>query len=102
LLKPARVDAASGYRYYVASELPRLKQILVLKELCFRLEQLPGMWEEGVAAMEMQGMLRLRLAEQRTRVQEEFNRLAWIEQRIAEIAREGAPPDVAIQRTAPR
>jgi DNA-binding transcriptional MerR regulator len=79
LLKPARVDAASGYRYYRASQLPRLKRILVLKELGFTLEQLAGMLEEGVAATEMQGMLRLRQAEQQTGVQEELNRLAWIE-----------------------
>lgn len=102
LLKPARVDAASGYRYYRASQLPRLKRILVLKELGFTLEQLAGMLEEGVAATEMQGMLRLRQAEQQTRVQEEQNRLALIEQMIAEIAREGAPLDVVVQQTMPR
>lgn len=32
LLKPARVDESTGYRYYAASQLPRLNRILALKD----------------------------------------------------------------------
>ena len=38
LLKPIKVDSRSNYRYYSASQLPRLHQILVFKELGFSLE----------------------------------------------------------------
>jgi DNA-binding transcriptional MerR regulator len=31
LLRPARVDAASGYRFYQASQLARLNRIIALK-----------------------------------------------------------------------
>jgi len=40
LLKPARVDAFTGYRYYSASQLPRLNRILVLKDLGLSLQQI--------------------------------------------------------------
>jgi DNA-binding transcriptional MerR regulator len=35
LLKPARSDELSGYRYYSSEQLPRLNAILVLKDLGF-------------------------------------------------------------------
>ena len=40
LLKPVKVDTFSGYRYYAASQLPRLHRILALKGLGFTLEQI--------------------------------------------------------------
>jgi MerR HTH family regulatory protein len=33
LLHPVRIDPQTGYRYYSASQLPRLNRILALKEL---------------------------------------------------------------------
>ena len=33
LLKPGSTERDTGYRYYSASQLPRLNRILVLKEL---------------------------------------------------------------------
>jgi DNA-binding transcriptional MerR regulator len=33
LLKPARVDPHTGYRYYSAKQLPHLNRILALKDL---------------------------------------------------------------------
>jgi DNA-binding transcriptional MerR regulator len=40
LLPPARVDAATGYRYYRAAQLPRLNRILLLRELGFGLDDI--------------------------------------------------------------
>ena len=39
LLRPARVDEFTGYRYYSASQLTRLNRILVLKDLGLSLQQ---------------------------------------------------------------
>ncbi|HYM68302.1 MAG TPA: MerR family transcriptional regulator, partial [bacterium] len=39
LLTPARVDPATGYRYYAASQLAVLHRILALKDLGFSLGQ---------------------------------------------------------------
>lgn len=102
LLKPARVDKTSGYRYYQASQLPRLNRILVLKELGFSLEQITTMLTEGIAAAEMQGMLRLRRIEQESRLNEERSRLASIEHMIEEISREGTPLEVVVKQSTPR
>ena len=35
LLKPVKVDAFTGYRFYSAGQLPRLNRILALKDLGF-------------------------------------------------------------------
>ena len=40
LLKPARVDVFTGYRYYSAGQHPRLNRILVLKDLGLSLLQI--------------------------------------------------------------
>ncbi|MBZ2183927.1 MAG: MerR family transcriptional regulator [Bryobacter sp.] len=101
LLKPARTDAATGYRKYGAAQLSRLNRILVLKELGFALSQIEKLLEDGVSAAEMQGMLRLRRAEQEDRLREENLRLRAIEQRISDISREGEGLDVVLKETAP-
>ena len=48
LLRPVNVDACTGYRYYSASQLPRLNRVLALKDLGFRLEQIAQVLEEGL------------------------------------------------------
>jgi len=102
LLKPARVDPDSGYRFYRAAQLPRLNRILVLKELGFSLSQISELLQENVSAAEMQGMFRLRRAEQQSRIQMENSRMALIEQMIQEIAREGTPLEVVIKDSTPK
>lgn len=101
LLKPARVDRETGYRSYKASQLPRLNRILVLKELGFSLERIAALVDEGISASEMQGMLRLRRAEQQSKIEEESGRLAAIEHMIEQISREGAPLEVVIKDSTP-
>ncbi len=68
LLKPAEVDRFTGYRYYSASQLPRLNRVLALKDLGFSLDQVARLVEEGVSPEQLRGMLRLRQAEQANRV----------------------------------
>ena len=45
MLQPAHIDAETGYRYYSATQLPRLHRILALKELGLRSRL--GQWERG-------------------------------------------------------
>ncbi|MCX6596269.1 MAG: MerR family transcriptional regulator [Acidobacteria bacterium] len=101
LLQPAYVARETGYRYYRASQLPRLNRILILKELGFSLEQIASALQQGVTQQELQGMLRLRRAEQQTKVEQESSRLAAIELMIEQIAREGTPLEVVIKESAP-
>jgi hypothetical protein len=42
LLRPASVDAATGYRFYQARQLAELNRIIALKDLGFTLQQRPA------------------------------------------------------------
>ena len=44
LFKPSNVDRFTGYRYYSASQLPRLNRILAPKDLVSRWNRLPRCW----------------------------------------------------------
>ena len=63
LIRPACVDAATGYRLYQASQLDELNRVIALKDLGFTLQQVQAILEEQVSAAELRGMLRLRRAE---------------------------------------
>ena len=90
LLRPAEVDRFTGYRYYTASQLPRLNRILALKDLGFALDQIAPLLEAGVSPEQLRGMLRLRQAEQLARVQAEQERLARVQARLNQIEQENA------------
>lgn len=89
LLKPARVDVDSGYRYYSASQVPRLHRILALKDLGFPLDRIAKVIEKGVTADALLGMLMLREAEQEAHVQQETERLARLRARLRLVELEG-------------
>lgn len=97
LLRPARVDPATGYRSYEAAQLPRLNRIVALKELGFTLDQVRSVLDEKVSAEELRGMLRLRRAELRARIAADTARLAQVEARLRIIETEGAMPADDIQ-----
>lgn len=61
LLKPAKVDSATGYRYYSAKQLKPLNQILALKELGFSLEEIARILRENLTTEELRGMLKAQL-----------------------------------------
>jgi DNA-binding transcriptional MerR regulator len=62
LLRPSRVDPASGYRFYEAGQLARLNRIIALKDLGFTLDQVQRVLDEQVSVEQLRGMLRLRQA----------------------------------------
>ena len=88
LLKPINIDCATGYRYYAASQLPRLNRILALKDLGFSLQQVGQVLNEGVSSEQLYGMLRLKQAELQQQIAEERERLSRIEARLNTIAQE--------------
>jgi DNA-binding transcriptional MerR regulator len=97
LLQPARVDPASGYRFYEASQLARLNRIVALKDLGFTLEQVGVMVEEKLSVEELHGMLRLRRAQLRSQITADSSRLAQVEARLRIIEMEGAMPEQDVQ-----
>ncbi|WP_240957868.1 MerR family transcriptional regulator, partial [Streptomyces barkulensis] len=63
LLRPARTDPVSGYRFYEAGQLARLNRVIALKDLGFTLEQVRTILDERPGTEELRGMLGLRRAE---------------------------------------
>ncbi|HMQ32512.1 MAG TPA: MerR family transcriptional regulator [Chloroflexaceae bacterium] len=104
LLPPARVDPATGYRYYAVAQLPRLQRILALRDLGLSLEQIGAVLREGLSADEIRGMLRLRRAELQERIEDERARLARVEARLRQIEQEGtmAGYDVVLKEIPPQ
>jgi effector-binding domain-containing protein len=92
LLRPAEVDRFTGYRYYSASQLPRLNRILALKDLGLSLEQIGQLLEDDLTPDQIRGMLRLKQVEIEAQVQEEQARLARVERRLRQIEQEEAMP----------
>ena len=88
LLKPVEVDRFNGYRYYSASQLPRLHRILALKGLGFSLEQIGEVLAEGLPPEQMRGMLRLRHAQISRQLVEAQSQLVEVEVRLQQIERE--------------
>ena len=88
LLKPVEVDRFTGYRYYSASQLPRLHRIIALKGLGFSLEQIATALAENLTAQQMRGMLRLRHAQISEQIEDMQNQLIDVEGRLQQIERE--------------
>ncbi|MFC7932865.1 MerR family transcriptional regulator [Streptomyces cinereoruber] len=89
LLRPARVDPHTGYRFYAADQLSRLNRIIALKDLGFTLEQVGAVLEERIDAEGLRGMLRLRQAELETALAEARTRLDRVGARLRAIESEG-------------
>ena len=101
LLKPAIVDATSGYRFYSAAQLTQLNRILVLKELGLSLEQIAHAIADGVSSGELRAMLALRRSDVERSLAAEADRLRQIEARIAELDAADAPVDDVLIRSEP-
>jgi DNA-binding transcriptional MerR regulator len=95
LLRPARVDPQTGYRYYSASQLGQLNRIIVLKELGLSLAQAKQLLA-GITPEELRGMLMLRRAQLEQELAAQQEQLLKVEARLRYIATEGAMPADAI------
>src|SRR5687767_6292450 len=102
LLKPVKIDAFTGYRFYSADQLSHLNRILALKDLGFSLEQIKLMLADGLTPEQLRGMLTLQRNEVEKRLSDEQERLNRIEARLRQIELEDKMPnyDVVI-KTAP-
>lgn len=104
LLKPLRVDPLTGYRYYSASQMPRLNRILALRGLGFSLEQIAEALTEDLSAEQMRGMLRLRHAQISQQLADMQNQLVEVEMRLQNIEREAqiSTYDVILKQVEPQ
>ena len=91
LLKPARIDKWTSYRYYSVDQLPRLHRILALRELGLALEQIKRLVDDDISVEEIRGMFTLRKAQIEQTVQEEIGRLRMVEARLHHLETGGQP-----------
>lgn len=93
LLRPAHVDPATGYRYYVAAQLARLNRVIALKDLGFTLQQVQEILDEKVTTEQLGAMLRLRRADLEAAMTAAAARLVRVEARLRAIESEGQMPE---------
>jgi DNA-binding transcriptional MerR regulator len=103
LLKPARVDEWTGYRYYSTNQLARLNRVLVLKDMGLSLEQIALLLDNEPTPDQIRGMLRLKQAEISQQLIEGQARLQRIEAWLQAFEKEAIMPayDVILKSVAP-
>lgn len=88
LLRPHRVDPASGYRSYAASQLDRANRLIALKDLGFTLEQVGRLLDDGMSSASVAALLRERRAELSGQIAADGRRLNEVEARLRSIEKE--------------
>jgi len=87
LLRPARVERVSGYRYYEAAQVEELNRILALKDLGFSLREIRGLISENVPPTQMRTMLEGKVRALEEHVGRERARLARAAARLDALER---------------
>ncbi|MDX2163564.1 MAG: MerR family transcriptional regulator [bacterium] len=102
LLRPAHVDAESGYRYYAAEQLPRLHRIRALQDLGFSLEQVGELLRQPLTPDQLHAMLLMKQAELQDRLRAEEARLMRVAARLKQLESDGHAYDVVLREIDPQ
>ncbi len=104
LLKPARIDTFTGYRYYSIQQLQQLNRILALKDLGFSLEEIAKLSEHYLPLEQLRRMLQAKRDELQRLVHQEQERLERVEARLKIIEQEHtmAQYDVVLKQLEPQ
>lgn len=89
LLTPTYVDDITGYRYFSASQIPRINRILALKKLGLTLRQIRRMLDDNISTNEIRGMLTMKKAQLEQQVEDELAQINEIEAHLQQIDVEG-------------
>jgi DNA-binding transcriptional MerR regulator len=96
LLRPAKIDEATGYRYYRVDQLARVSRILALRDLGLSLDQIAALLATGrLSTQSFRTMLDAKRAELEAHVRTEQARLRRVEARLLQIE-EGRMPNYEI------
>lgn len=87
LLKPARVDPLTGYRYYTIEQIDQFRRIALLKELGFGLEAIKHLLKQPLDAAELAAVLKDQAEHIQQRVDEYQRVLARITKEIDSLQR---------------
>jgi DNA-binding transcriptional MerR regulator len=102
LLRPRVVDRFTNYRYYSADQVPRLNQILALRELGFSLEQIGRLLEAELSPEQLRGMFLGKRTEIVERMRAEEEQLGRVDAYLAQLSnQESARYDVVVRPVEP-
>lgn len=102
LFKPTSIDPETGYRFYMAEQIPRLNRILALKDLGLSLDQVARFLDEHISPQEIRGMLNLKKAQIEQDLRDDLQRLRSVEARLEQIEVEDAIGEIdVILKTVP-
>jgi DNA-binding transcriptional MerR regulator len=91
ILKPARVDENTGYRYYTADQVKELDAILELRELGFSLAEIRALLASGMANDRYMEILARKKAMWQEKAQQAQDRIEAIDEVIEKLAASGRP-----------
>ncbi|MFZ5780697.1 MAG: MerR family transcriptional regulator [Pseudomonadota bacterium] len=97
LLKPDRVDPATGYRYYAAAKLDDLHRLMVLRALGLPLRRIRQILQDDPSPERMRRLLDERRATLARRIDAEQAQLAAIEARIRHLESRSPAYDVVVR-----
>lgn len=85
LLKPERVDAWNGYRYYGEKQIVSANRIQVLKGLGFGLKEIGEMQQKGILAQTMKTQLQNKIREKTARILAAEQQIQEMQQALKEL-----------------
>lgn len=89
LLKPVRIEEATGYRYYSAEQMPYLSRILRLKEMGFSLDEITLIMEGDGDKDGLMRLLSLRQTQIQDNIAREEERLINLKDFMRDLKQEG-------------
>jgi DNA-binding transcriptional MerR regulator len=98
LLSPAYVDQFTGYRYYTIDQLPRLNEIIALKDLGFELAQIVDLLSKDISPEQIHKMLAANQREVELRIRADQERLGRIMAQMRLLEFGGSPQNVVIKK----
>ena len=104
LLRPASVDAETGYRYYSVEQVAEVNRILALRTMGLALPQIRRMLNDQPSADDLRAMLKLKQAELEQEIEQSAQRLRAVESRLKQLETGGILPgyEVALKEIAPQ
>ncbi|MEE4194079.1 MAG: GyrI-like domain-containing protein [Anaerolineae bacterium] len=97
LLKPAKVDIYTGYRYYELDQLQRLNEILLFKLMGFSLDKVARLIQRSTAD-EVTAMLTSQESQLRAQQDEVRQRLTWLRAMRGTLLNEAGPFQIILKQ----
>lgn len=101
LLRPTRVDRATGYRFYAAADSERLNRILVFKDLGFSLREIGALLADNLPPEQLRALVHAKREGLRHDAEEALARLARATARL-DLMEGRRPHAVAVREAGPR